>query len=245
MTETTAPAGPEQGLFSRAIGVVFSPGETFQHVVRRPRPVGVMFLACLIVGLATGLPQLTERGRIAVLDAQVQQIERFTGQPVTPEMYAQLERQAGVGAYMAMVFTFIMLPFMTLVIAAVLWVVFNAILGGTGTFKAVLAVIAHTQIIAALGAVAALPIQYVQGIQSMAGPFNLGALLPMLDPGSFLAMFLGGISVFALWQIAVAAIGLGVLYNRRASRIATGLIVAYLLLAAAVAAVFSSVMGRS
>ena len=244
MSDSPAPAGAEKGLFSRAIGVIVSPGDTFRHVVRNPRAVGVLFLAAVVIALATGLPQFTERGRMAALDAQVQAIERFTGSAVTPEMYAQLERQAHYGAYSALAGTFIMLPVITLVIAGILWVTFNAILGGTATFKAVVAVVAHTQVIGALGAVAAVPIQYVQGIQSMAGPFNLGALAPMLDPRSFLAMYLGGISVFTLWQVAVTAIGLSVLYARPAGRVATGLIIAYLVLAAVITAVVSSFMGR-
>jgi hypothetical protein len=244
MTDSPAPAGLDKGLFSRAIGVIFSPEDTFRSVARNPRAAGVLFLAAVVIALATGLPQFTERGRMAALDAQVQAIERFTGNAVTPEMYAQLERQAHYGAYSAIVGTFIMLPVMTLAIAGVLWVVFNAIMGGTATFKAVVAVVAHTQIIGALGAVAAVPVQYAQGIQSMAGPFNLGALLPMLDPGGFPAMFLGGISIFTLWQLAVAAIGLGVLYARPAGRVAAGLVIAYLVLAAVITAVVSSFMGR-
>jgi hypothetical protein len=242
MTDSPASASAEKGLFSRAIGVIFSPGDTFRDVVRHPRPTGVLFIACLLIALSTGVPQLSERGRTAALDAQVQAIERFTGQPVTPEMYAQLEGQAHYGAYTAFGGTFIMLPVVTVVIAGVLWVVFNAVLGGTGTFKAVLAVVAHSQMIPAIGAVAAVPIQYAQGIQSMAGPFNLGALAPMLDPSGFLAMYLGGISVFTLWQIVVTAIGLSVLYGRRTGGVAVGLLVAYLVLAAVIAAVVSSFM---
>ena len=92
-----------------------------------------------------------------------------------------------------------MMPVMSLLITGVLWVVFNAILGGTAGFKSVLTVVTHSQVIGALGAVAAAPIQYLQGIQNMAGPFNFGVLVPMLDPGSFLALFLGGVSVFVLW----------------------------------------------
>jgi hypothetical protein len=76
----------------------------------------------------------------------------------------------------------------------------------------------------------------------MAGPFNLGALAPMLDPGSFPAMFLGGISVFTIWQVIVAAIGLGVLYRRPAGRVTAGLLGAYFLLAAVITGVMASFM---
>ena len=121
---------------------------------------------------------------------------------------------------------------------------FNAILGGTATFKQVLGVIAHTQIIPALGAVLAAPVQYIQGVWTTAGPFNLGALLPMLEPGSFLASFLGSIGFFTLWQIVVAAIGLGILYRRRTAPIAMGLTAAYLIIVAAIAVSLAAIGGR-
>jgi hypothetical protein len=236
---------PRRGVFSRALGVVVSPGETFRDVVSDPRPAGILFVACLLIGLATGLPQLTDRGRQAALEAQAQNLERFTGRPVTPEVYRQLEQQAAYGAVGALVGVFVMLPATSVLVSAVLWVVFNAVLGGVAAFKQVLAVVAHTQIIGALGALAAAPIQYVQGIQSFSGPFNLGALAPMLDPNGFAAAFLGGISVFTLWQVAVLAIGLAALYQRPTGRIAVGLTTAYLVIAAVVTAAVTAFMGGS
>ena len=243
MSDSVATAPSGKGVFSRAIGIIVSPGATYKEALRNPRPVGILLLCCLLIAMATGLPQFTERGQQAALDSQVQAIERFTGQPVTAEMYAQMERQAVYGAYGAFAGVFIMMPVMSLIIAGVLWVVFNAILGGTAAFKSVLTVVTHSQVIGALGAVVSAPIQWLQGTQTMAGPFNFGVLLPMLDPGSFLAMFLGGIGVFVLWQLAVCAIGLAVLYSRRVGRVTAGLITAYLAIAAAITGVFSSFMG--
>ena len=243
MADSVVTAPSDKGVISRAIGIIGSPGATYKEALRDPRPAGILFLCCLVIALATGLPQFTERGQQAALDSQVQAIERFTGQPVTPEVYAQMERQAVYGGYFAMVGVFVMMPVMSLIIAGLLWVVFNAVLGGSATFKAVLTVVTHSQVIGALGAVAAAPIQYLQGVQSMAGPFNFGALVPMLDPGSFLAMYLGSIGVFVLWQLAVCAIGLAALYSRSVGRVTAGLITTYLVLAAVITGAISSFMG--
>jgi Yip1 domain len=158
-------------------------------------------------------------------------------------MYEQMERQASYGAYATFVTTFMIMPVVSLIIAGVLWVVFNVILGGAATFKAVLTVVTHSQVIGALGAVTAAPIQYLQGVQNMAGPFNFGALVPMLDPGSFLAMYLGIISVFVLWQLAVCGIGLAVLYARKTGGVTAGLIATYLVLGAVIAGAISSFTG--
>jgi hypothetical protein len=235
---------PTQGLLSRALGIVFSPGATFQDVVRAPRPAGILLLVCLVMGVATGLPQFTERGRQATLDMQVQQIEKFTGQPVTPEAYAGMESRAKYTGYITLASMFVFLPVFCLVFAALYWVVFNAILGGTASFKQVLGIITHSQVITALGAVVGAPIQYMQGTQTTAGPFNLGALAPMLEPGSALAGILGAISVFSIWQVIVSAIGLGTLYKRRSGTIAVVLLVFYVLIVSVFTVGLSKLFGR-
>ena len=112
--------------------------------------------------------------------------------------------------------------------AALYWVAFNTVMGGTASFKQVLAIVSHSQVISALGIVAGLPIQLMQTKMTMGGPFNLGALAPMLEEGSTLATFLGGISVFSLWGLVVTAIGLGVLYRRNSRNIAITLIAVFL-----------------
>ena len=244
MTEPAPASVPDQGLFARAIGVIFSPGATFAGVVARPRPAGILLLTSLVVALAAGLPQFTEHGRQTVLDMQVRSIERFTGQPVNPDMYEQMRSRTQYAGYTTLASTLIVAPVFALFFAAIFWFAFNAILGGTALFKQVLAIVTHAGVIGALAAVVSAPITYLQDSPSMAGPFNLGALVPMLEPDSFLASLLGFISVFVIWQIIVTAIGLGVLYRRKTRNIAIGLMSAYLLLAAVITTGLSALTGR-
>jgi hypothetical protein len=243
MTDTTATTAALPGLFGRAIGIVFSPTETFRAVVNTPRPVGILFLVCLIIGLATGLPQLTEVGKRAAVEMQVDQIEGFTGQPVTPEQYSQMEQRASFGAYITMAGVFLAIPFMTVLFSALYWAFFNIVLGGNAGFGQVLSVTAHSQVITALGAALGAPIQMMQGSLSQAGPFNLGALAPMLEPDSGMAVFLGAVTFFGLWQSVVNGIGLGVLYRRAPAGIILGLLTIYLGVTALLAVGISSVMG--
>jgi len=230
-------------LWARTIGVITSPTATFENVVAAPRPFGILFVAALVIGLASAWPQFTETGRQATLDMQVQTIERMSGQPVSPEVYASLERRVGFGGYFAFVGAFISLPIMSMIFAAIYWVVFNTVMGGTAAFKQVLAIVTHSQIIGALGMLVGAPIMVMQGKISMGGPFNLGALAPGLEPNSLLANFLGGLSVFTFWGLIVTGIGLGVLYRRSGRNIAIALIVLFLLIMLAVAAGFSSLFG--
>jgi hypothetical protein len=235
---------PDKGLLARATGIIFSPGATFAAVVQNPRPASIMFLVCLVMGLATAAPQFTERGREATLEAQVQQIERFTQQPVTPEVEAQMEQRSHYTGYLTFVSIFIFAPVFSVIFAGAYFVFFNAILGGTATFKQVLAIVTHSSVITALGIVLSTPIQYLQGAQTFAGPFNLGVLVPMLEPGNTLANILGAVGFFTLWQLVVSGIGLGVLYRRSAGNIAAGLITIYLAGITAFALAFPRLFGR-
>jgi uncharacterized membrane protein len=65
----------------------------------------------------------------------------------------------------------------------------------------------------------------------------------MLPEGSFLANFLGAIDLFILWSIGLTSIGLAVLYRRRTPPIFISLVVVYLVIALAIAAVKASLGG--
>jgi hypothetical protein len=232
----------DRGMLSRAVGILFSPAETLEAVIRYPRSASMLFVVCLVIGLSTGLPQFTERGRQATIEMQIRQIEQ-QGQAVPPEAYDQIRRFAPYFPYLSIGSVFVIVPVFTLLFTAVFWAVFNTLFGGTASFKQILAIVTHAQVVSAAGAVLGAPIQYAQGIQTTAGPFNLGALAPMLQPSTFMANFLGSISVFTIWQIVVSAIGVGVLYHRRSTGIAIGLLVAFLLITAGVVAGMSALGG--
>jgi len=85
------PVPQDEGVLARAIGILTSPKRTFEGIVQNPRPAAILFLATAVIALATSLPQFTERGRQAALDMQVQQVEKFTGQPVRDEQYARMQ----------------------------------------------------------------------------------------------------------------------------------------------------------
>jgi hypothetical protein len=234
------------GLLARIIGVITAPKATFENVVAAPRPAGMLLLVALVIGLGTVAPQFTETGRQKMVDMQVKAAERIAdlaGRPMPPEAYASIEaRSRSVGWRMfGVINPLIGLPIWALFIAALYWAAFNIVMGGTATFKQVLAIVTHSQVIGALGMIAALPIYAMgAGAITMSGPFNLGALAPMLEEGSTLATFLGSISVFSLWGFIVTGIGLGVLYKRSGRNIAIGLILAYLLIAYGIISLFGS-----
>lgn len=213
MSETTAPPVPAKGLFARAIGVMFSPKETFTAIVATPKVLGALLLAGLVIGLAQGIPQFTERGRQAQMNMQIQMMER-SGREVPPQARENMERFAGITKYVTIPLTLISVSVICLIFATLYWVAFNVILGGTATFKQVLAVVAHANLVGALGYAIAAPIMYSQGVVTIGGPFNLGILVSMLDETSRVYRVLSNTSVFQIWAAFVTGAGLGVLYRR-------------------------------
>jgi len=248
MTEPTATAKPSS-LISRIIGVITSPKATFENVVAAPRPVGVMFVVALVIAIVSVAPQFTESGRVKMVDMQMKVAERVSqalGRPLPPDTYADLEAKShSVPRRLAgMLSPFFGLPIWALFLTALYWVAFNTVLGGTAAFKQVLAVVTHSQVISGLGALLGVPIMMMTNSFSLSGPFNLGALMPGLDPDSQMAAFLGSISVFSLWGSIVTGIGLGVLYKRSGRNIAIALVILNILFMFALTAIFRAFLPR-
>jgi Yip1 domain len=226
MTEPAAPAAPPLGVFARAIGMVFSPKATFQSVVAAPRPMGILLLVVLVIGVVSTAPQMTEAGRQAVLDVQLKAASR--NGPPAPEVAQRMEAFSAYLPVVTFVSVLIFIPIVCLFVAALYWGFFNVALGGTATFKQVFSTVNHAQVIPALGLIAGLPFMLIRPTMNMGGPFNLGALVPMLEEGSRLAVFLGNLSIFNLWGVLVNAIGLGVLYRRKTTGIFIVLLIIHL-----------------
>ena len=119
MTAADAVPAGEMNLLARAIGVITSPRATFEKALAAPRPVGILLLVALVISLVAGLPQFTETGRQATLDAQVQTNERFMGRSLTEEEYARAERMSHYGGYFAIAGSFVALPIFSLIFTAV------------------------------------------------------------------------------------------------------------------------------
>ncbi len=242
MAEATVAVGQPaaQGLFARAIGIIVSPRDTYEKLVAQPRVLGALLLVAIAGAVLVGGFLMTDVGRRAWLDQAVTSSERWTGQPMSDQQYAQMEKMSssGIAAYLAIGQMLIGTPLMLLVLAGILFAVFNAVMGGTATFKQLYSVIVHSTFVWVVGWIFVLPMNYFR--ETMASPTNLSVLFPMLDEGTFLNRLLGSVDVFMLWWVFVLAIGVGVLYRRRTQPILLSFLSIYAVIAIAVAAYLSS-----
>ena len=217
--------------------MLFEPSATFASVAAHPKWLGMALLISIVIGIFAALPLTTPEGKEAYVDQSIKAVERF-GFDVNDEMLKGMQRSAETAVYTTAISMLFVIPLGSLIASGILFAIFNAAMGGNARFKQVFAVVMHCGVISAVGAVFTGLINYMRGTMSNSVA-NLGALLPMLPEDSFLANLAGMIDVFQVWGIVVMAIGLAVLYRRKAQPIATTFFVIYAVIIVAIA-IFTS-----
>lgn len=217
MTAPTPILVTPKGVFARAIGVFFSPRETYADIATRPRPWPAVLLIVTLVGGANYAFLSTAVGQRAWMDQLLTQREAY-GFPATPATIADMERMRGDARHLALLAAIVAVPFGMSLLSGLFLVVFNGWLGGTARFKQVFAAVSHAGFIGAIPYAAATPLNYVR--ETTSSVTTAAALVPMVDDTSFLGLLFGAIDIFYIWSIASVSIGLAVLYKRRAAPIA-------------------------
>jgi len=243
MPSTSAVTGtsvPKKNLLARFVGIITSPKETFQSVVAHPQWFGMFALTVVIIAVCAAAPLMTEAGQQAQVENQITQMRSF-GVEVNDQAYARMQSQAKFAPYWAAGGVIFASPIFALIFTGILFAVFNAGLGGEGTFKQLFSVWVHSGVISTLGQMFTAPMNLIRG--TAGSSTNLAVLLPMIDEGSFLGKLLGMTDLFVVWWLIVLAIGLGVLYRRRTQPIAFAFFGIYAVIAIGFAAVMSRLGG--
>jgi hypothetical protein len=214
---------------SSLIGMLRSPRRTLAAGIARPRPLGVATLIVVISAACSVGFLMTRVGRLAGLDQQVRQLESV-GTVVTDQLYGALRAWEPYRPFIAGAVILLGWPLLWAAGAAVIVAVARR---ADVTFAQVLTVLVYASSVFALRAVVAAPINYAR--ESLGGATSLGVIVPGLGDATFAARLFGAIDIFALWWLALVAVGLGMLYRTRAASIARWLLGAYATGAAALA----------
>ena len=134
------------GLVARFLGVITSPRETFAVVAASPKWLGMMVLTVLILAVFTALPMTTEAGKQATIDTQVKQMKGF-GFEVSDQVYDQMEKGAARLPYTTALSVIVISPIFVVIVAGILFAVFNAGMGGEASFKQMFALLTHAGVI--------------------------------------------------------------------------------------------------
>jgi Yip1-like protein len=227
-TTVTGAAAAPKSLVARFIGIITAPRDTYLSVVAYPKWFGMLALATIAIAVLVGGFLGTKVGQEAWLDAALS-----SGREFNEQQMQGMQRMMPFMGYVTAVSMLVFWPLILLLISGILYAVFNAAMGGNATFRQVFAVVVHTGPVGVLAQLFTVPLNYFRG--TMTSATNLGVLLPMLREKSFLALLLGMIDLFLVWQLIVLSIGLAVLYRRRTQPIATALLVIYAIIAVIVA----------
>ena len=215
------------GLLGRMVGVLLSPRETFAAVAARPRWLGVMAITLLI----SAASQYVVFSSPAIQEGMIEQATRNPN--MSDQQIAATERFIPILARVIPVATLILGPVFSAVIAGILLLIFSTLMGGTGTFKQVWAVVAHSGMVSMLSGILSAVLVLLGAPPSGGSPpgANLAIFVPMLEETSFVTRFLGSIDLILVWWVITLSIGLGVLYKRRTGGIATTLLCLYVVFA--------------
>ena len=199
----------DQSVVTAIVGMIRRPRSTFRQVVAHPRWTVLLFVTTCISAASGAAFMQSAVGRQALVDQWERTATAF-GQPVDDTEYARLEQlsdQASVGY--AIVTAVLSGPVLTFAVAGVLLLAFRG-----ASFRQVMAVATYAGVILMVRQIVAAPVGYLR--ESTTTATSLGGWFSTLDAASPVARFLGALDVFVIWWAIVLAIGVSVLYRRRA-----------------------------
>jgi len=219
----------------RVIDVLWHPRRTMTEVVAHPTFAPAWAVLLVVLSLCAFALLSTAVGRQALVDERVRVIEALGGR-VDDVAYAALQANPPWLVYLTSGGRLLLTPEITLLVAAGL-LALAALDGVKVRYGVALAVTVHASAVLALQQVVATPMHFVR--ESLTSPTTIAGRLPMLEEGSVAAGILGSIDIFGLWWVWLLALGLSAATGRPARRYLARLVMAYVGVAALVAAVFA------
>ncbi|MGA2095163.1 MAG: YIP1 family protein [Candidatus Acidiferrum sp.] len=211
-TSAVAPAAPDEqpsiSAFGRIIGVFFSPGKTFEDIVRKPSwllPIVLTTLLSVVVSVAINQ-------RINWREFMSQQIEKS---PRAANLSAeQKQQQIEAGAKFTPPFTYavgFLGPILgLLIISLVLWGGYSLLGGASTNFTTSMAITAHAFLTSLISSPLLILTLYLKdpGTVDLENPLasNIAAFLPD-ESAKWLVALCKSIDVFSIWTMILLAIG--------------------------------------
>lgn len=225
---TEAGAEPLPGLHARLVQVFVSPGELFEALARRPAWIGALVVVTLlsVVGALLLPVELLRQAMEAQIPADADP--------------AQMDQVLGVARMWTIGVSLVGPALMVAVIAGLLLVIYNVLLGGEATYRQLFAATAHAFVILSAGSLLVLGLAVAREDMNVALALHL--LVPGLEEGGYLYRLLHGLNVFGLWTAAVLGIAVSRIYPRRRAGAAAAVIIGLYVASKAVTALIGTMM---
>jgi hypothetical protein len=200
---------PSMGLFSRIIGVIFSPSRTFSYLNKRPDWLGVL-IVIIIFSLCMSLLYAQKTDLKAMTRLQLERSGR--AEQMTE---AQLDRAADIsgkiGRYMMIVGPILGTPIAFLIVAGLLHLIFSLFQGDT-TFKKVFSIVAHSYVPGIFASIIGILLLLTRKVNEI--PIeelvksNLSILFVQGETSKFLWNLSQSIDLFSIWAVVLLGIGM-------------------------------------
>jgi hypothetical protein len=238
MEQSIPSVQPEEktmGGISKVINIFFEPRKVFESLKVKPTWL-VPFIIVALLGMGSfyfTFPYIMD-----------QQVERIMENERIPEqqkesIVEQLKEKthpplwqlaiAPAGSLVVLV-----------VVAAVLFFVFNVLLGGDSTFRRIFSVYCYSSLIAIPALIVKFPLimtKHTLDIQT-----SLAVLLSPESKGSFVHSILSSFDIFTIWQVILVSLGMGVMYKYSTQKALTTVAILWIIWILA-KSVLSSVFG--
>jgi hypothetical protein len=194
--------------FGRLIGVLVSPGRTFESIARRPTWVVPLLALALVSGLLWYLAGL----RTDYRDVITKSVEQSGREVPEEQLEPQIEMMEKMGPILAAASTPFVVCLITLIIALLYWIVFK-LLGSDFSYKTSLSTVLHASMPAVVAALLSIPVvlskESIGYEETQTGTFltsNLAFLAPEEGP-KWIAALLASVDFFSLWALALTILG--------------------------------------
>ena len=188
--------------FERLVNIFVAPAKVFRFLESRPLWVVPLIVISLYAALLQGIIFNSENGKEMTR-------QEFAKNPraaqLSPE---QVDSQVAMMGKIVPVSTAIIAPIITFAAAGIVYLLISILLGGEITYKQTLSAWVHVGFIGFLQGAVQAGIVLVRGVKPNT---SLAAFTPFLEEESFAYHFLQVFDLFVLWQLAVLAIGLGMI----------------------------------
>ncbi|MGB7062636.1 MAG: Yip1 family protein [Candidatus Zixiibacteriota bacterium] len=238
MEETVQTYQPEEktmGGLSKVVNIFFEPRKVFESLKIKPTwLVPVIIVAVLGMGffyytfpyiMKEQVQNIRDNDRIPE-EHKERIIERMT-EAEHPPIWQMAIAPAGTLVYVV-------------IVAAVLFFVFNVLMGGDSGFRRVFSVFCYSSLVAIPSMIVKFPLVMMKGNVNV--QTSLGLLLSPDAKGSFLHSVLSSFDIFNVWQVILVSMGLGVLYKFSTKKAFTTVVILWIIWILAKSG-FSSILG--
>ena len=203
---------PQVSSVGRIFGVIFSPKATFESIVQRPTWILPLLLISVISIVTVFIfgQRVGWRGFMIRQDQQNSRLQKQMDQMTPDQRDKMLDQQtkiAPIFGYVGAVLGIFVAP---VVVAAVLMVAFNMMVGGGIRFKTSLGIVAHSWVTALIGGLLGILVLFLKDpstidIQHLVAT-NAGAFLSD-DAPKWQESLLSSFDLFTFWSMILMSIG--------------------------------------